>query len=92
MSIPARALIAGLMLLPAPAFAQYGGAGPQTPLFSGNGGGGIAGQPYAMKIAILQAHARKLTARDGGTLTPEHLALLRARMDRINADEIARGR
>jgi hypothetical protein len=92
MPIPIRLIIAGLALMPAPAFAQYGGAAPQTPIFSGSAGGGIAGQPYQMKIAVLEAHARKLSAQDGGTLTPAHLAALQTRLDRINADEIARGR
>ena len=40
---------------------------------------------WRIRMASLQREGRELQQRDGGTLTPEHRAMLQARLDDINA-------
>jgi hypothetical protein len=71
-----------------PAFAQDRPAA--APLFSGTSASDVAGEPYWVKIALIDSRARKWAKQDGGTLTEDHVALLRQRLDKANREEAAR--
>jgi hypothetical protein len=64
----------------------------QTSIFSGYTGSDVAGEPYDVKIALLQHQARKFAKSDGGSLSDEHLEILQARLNKINHDEYLRWR
>jgi predicted alpha/beta hydrolase len=65
-------------------------APPPPLLYSDNMGSAVAGEPYAMKIAVLRDKAKKWAKQDGGALSEAHLAQLRARLEKINPEEMAR--
>lgn len=60
-----------------PANATYGG-GIDTPAYPSRQ------ELYASKIAALKAKMQRLTASDGGQLTPEHRAGLQQELDALN--------
>lgn len=43
------------------------------------------GEVWRIRVLALRREALDLQQRDGGTLTPEHRAMLQAKLDRINA-------
>jgi hypothetical protein len=67
-------------------------ASMQTSIFSGHMGSDVAGEPYDVKIALLQNQAKKFVKADGGSLSGEHVEILQARLDKINYDEYLRWR
>jgi spermidine/putrescine-binding protein len=78
------------MCFVSPATAQD--ASLQTSIFRGYMGSDVAGEPYDVKIALLQNQARKFAKADGGRLSGEHVELLEARLNKINYDEYLRWR
>jgi hypothetical protein len=62
----------------------------QSSIFTGHIGSDVAGEPYDVKIALLESQARKFSKADGGSLSGEHVEILRARLDKINHDEYLR--
>lgn len=84
------AITAMALLLPAaatqptpasPAVALYW-AGPQSAKASST-----PAQLRQLRILSLRREALALRDQDGGTLSPEHYAMLQAKLDRINAEK-----
>lgn len=82
----ALALPANAQTAPSSAAANNGIGAPQgtqsaTPV--------TPGQLWLLRTLSLRREGLALQERDGGTLTPEHYAMLQTRFDRINGRDIA---